>query len=372
MRELIGGLLFALTAVPAAGHTPFEPFASSPDHVVTMVETDGPGRKKERVVTHHSEWTRVETTWEGRRSTQYFKRDEAVTVRIGDGKADEYSTFSIIQGPERLSDWDYTPIKTDERQTFLGEACTVWDVLRARNPDRAAQLTRTSCVTNDGIELWYKIASGSYVFSRAEATRVERRPVASDEVHPPRGLPSLDPWFDNAALPAKMPPDFEAVLDGGDDARKVTRTIRQRGGWTYIEVNAGAVLQTLEISHSFGSFKFRFDAATSNAPARMNVMTLRLPPASGPPLPSSEPQAMDKTETVLGEQCRWYDTMPGVTDVSRAACRTRDGVTLKETFGSWGSSSSFTATRFARRPIRLDEIKPPPAVLDRKAWGLPE
>jgi hypothetical protein len=371
MRRLIGGLLVALIAVPAVGHTPFEPLASSPDHVVTMIETDGAGKKKERVVTHHGEWTRVETTWEGRRATQYFKRDEAVTVRIGDGKAGEYSTFSIVRGPERLSDLDYTPIKTNERQTFLGETCTVWDAQRASNPGPGRpQLNRTSCVTDDGIELWYKFASTTYVFSRAEATRVDRRPVSSDEVHPPRGLPSLDPWFENAAVPDKMPPDFEAALE--DEAHKLTRTIRQHGGWTYIEVSSGAALQTLEISHAFASFRFRYDAGAPTTPARLNVMTLRSPPASGPPLPAREPKDMDKTETVLGEQCRWYDTMPGVMDASHTACRTQDGITLKETFSSWGSTSSFAATRFARRPVRLDEIKPPPAVLDRKTWGLPE
>ena len=60
MRELVGGFLLeflfgfllALIAMPAAGHTPFEPLASSPDHVVSMIETDGL-RKKQRVVTHH-------------------------------------------------------------------------------------------------------------------------------------------------------------------------------------------------------------------------------------------------------------------------------------------------------------------------------
>ena len=325
MRVLVLGLLVAvLAAARASAHTPFEPLASSPDHVVTMIASDGPA-KKERVVTHHGEWTRVDTAWDGRRATQYVKRDEAVTVRSSEGKAGEYGGFSIILGPERLSDWDHTPIKTNERQTFLGEACTVWEVLRARNPGPARpQLTRTSCVTDDGIELWYKVANPSYVFSRAEATRVERRPVTSAEVQPPRGLFDLDPWFENAALPTKTPPDFEAVLEQAGDA-KATRTIRRRGGWTSIAVNSGTALQTLDISHGFGSFKFRFDAATSTARAQIGTMTLRSPPISGPPLPSFVPQDMGKTEIVLGEQCRWYNLMPGVSDGYEAACRTRDG-----------------------------------------------
>jgi hypothetical protein len=373
MRELIGGLLIALIAVPAGGHTPFEPLASSPDHVVTMIETDGPGKKKERVVMHHGEWTRTETTSEGRRATQYFKRDEAVTVRIGDGKADEYATVSIVRGPERVSDWDYTPIKTPVRETFLGETCAVWEVLRARDTGAGrSQLTRLSCVTDDGIELWYKIASGAYVLSRAEATRIERRAIAPNEVQPPRDLLSLDAWFDDAPATANTPSSFETVLERVGDGTKTTRTIRRRGGWTSIGVVSAGALQTLEVSHASGSFTFRIDAALLNAPALLTVMMLRSPPASGPPLPANAPMDLGKHETVLGEQCRWFDMMPGVQDASHAACRTQDGITLKEDFGSWGSHSHFGAIRFLRRPVGLDEIKPPPALLARNRWGLPE
>src|SRR5262249_25602651 len=158
----------------AQGHTPFEPLASSPDHVVTMIDTDG-ARKKHRIVTHHGEWTRVETATEGRRASQFFKRGEAVTVLIGQGRADDYATISVVGGPERPSNWDQTPIKTEERQTILGESCTVWSVMRARDHgSNRPPLTRTSCVTDDGIELWYKFAVPDYVFSHGEATRVER------------------------------------------------------------------------------------------------------------------------------------------------------------------------------------------------------
>jgi hypothetical protein len=371
MRVLVLVLLVAvLAAARASAHTPFEPLASSPDHVVTMIETDGPGKKKERVVTHHGEWTRVDAAWEGRSSSQYFKRGEAVTLTISHGKADEYSGVSVFLSPERSPHWDNAAIRTDERQTFLGETCTVWNVARSRISQN--ELTRTSCVTDDGIELWYRFATPTYVFTRAEATRVERRPVPPVETLPPRNALRLDQWFDNAAVPRKTPPDFEAVLERNGDGPRSTRTIRQRSGWTYAAVNEGTALRTLDISHAFGSFRFRYDAATPAKRAGLNVMTLRSPPISGPPLPSFVPQDMGKTEIVLGEQCRWYNLMPGVSDGYEAACRTGDGVTLKEEFSSWGSRTSFTAVRFARRPVAMDEIRPPPELLDRKRWSLPE
>jgi len=363
-------VLVANAGEAAFAYTPFEPLADSPDYVVTMVETDAPGKKKDRVVRHRGEWTRVDAAWEGRSSIQYFKQGEAVTLTINHGKEGEYSGFSVFLSPERSPYWDRAAIKTGERQTFLGEACTVWDVARSRTSQN--ELTRTSCVTDDGIELWYKVATATYVYTLGEATRVERRPVLAAETLPPRDALRLDQWFDNAAVPAKTPPDFEAVLERTDGGPNSTRTIRQRGGWTSVAVHEGTELRTLDVTHAFGSFRFRFDAATSNAPARLNVMTFRSPPASGPPLPSFEPKGMGKTETVLGEQCRWYDMMPGVADAWRGACRTRDGVTLKEEFSSWGDRRSFVAVRFARRPVALDEIKPPPALLERKTWNLPD
>jgi len=363
-------VLVANAGEAAFAYTPFEPLADSPDYVVTMVETDAPGKKKDRVVRHRGEWTRVDAAWEGRSSIQYFKQGEAVTLTINHGKEGEYSGFSVFLRPERSPYWDRAAIKTGERQTFLGETCTVWDV--ARSGTSPNELRRTSCVTDDGIELWYKLATTTSVFTRAEATRVERRPVPAAETRPPRDALRLDPWFDNAAVPAKTPPDFEAVLERTDGGPKSTRTIRQRGGWTSVAVHEGTALRTLDVTHAFGSFRFRFDAATPTTRAGLNLMTLRSPPVSGPPLPSREPEDTGKTETVLGEQCRWYDMMPGVSDASQGACRTRDGVTLKEEFSSWGDRRSFVAVRFARRPVALDEIKPPPALLERKTWNLPD
>lgn len=369
LLALVSGLI-ANAGETACAQPPFAPLANSPDHVVTMIETDGPGRRKERVVTHHDEWTRIDITSEGRRSARYVKRGEAMTLTISHGKADEYSGVSIFLGPERSSHWDKAAIKTGERQTVLGEPCTVWEVARSRVSRN--DLTQTSCVTDDGIELWYQFSTPAYVFTRGEATRVERRAVPATEVLPPRDALRLDQWFDNAAVPPKAPPDFEAVLEPTDGEPKLTRTVRQRGGWTYAAASEGTTLRTLEVSHAFGSFQFRYEAGTPTTRAGLNVMTLRSPPASGPPLAFGEPRDMGKTETVLGEQCRWYDTMPGVADAWRSACRTRDGITLKEEFGSWGSRSSQVAVRLTRRPISLDEIKPPPALLDLRTWGQPD
>src|SRR5689334_20531944 len=111
---LVGGLLSAAGA-NAFAQAPFEPLATTPDHVVTMTAVLG-GKAQSRIVTHRGEWTRVETTQDGRLTTEYFKRNEATIVRIQRGNADEYSSTTISRGPEQYATWDYKPVRTGERQ----------------------------------------------------------------------------------------------------------------------------------------------------------------------------------------------------------------------------------------------------------------
>src|SRR6201999_4639235 len=97
MRLLVpGSLVFGMATVVsggAAADAPFEPIDSTPDYVIVMTEPMGGGKERTRIVTHHGEWSRVENEQQdGRRSTQYFKRDEATTVRIDPGGPNEVSS----------------------------------------------------------------------------------------------------------------------------------------------------------------------------------------------------------------------------------------------------------------------------------------
>jgi hypothetical protein len=84
-----------------------------------------------------------------------------------------------------------------------------------------------------------------------------------------------------------------------------------------------------------------------------------------------QPTDLNRSDTVLNEHCRWFDMTPGMMDAGRSACLTRDGIALKETHWSRGSGQSWTAVRFARRPVTLNEVTPPAALLDPKLWGIP-
>ena len=172
----------------AAADAPFAPVANVPDYVVTMVERPGDYSRR---VSHHGDWTRVDRM-EGSNhfSTKYFSANGLAAIHIYSPLA----SVSFERGGERSPYADTEPRRTGERQTHLGESCTVWDVRRDNGGQASGGLSHMSCITDDGIELWNKSISRNSVISSAEATRVERRPVAPDDVRPPRALLMLDWW----------------------------------------------------------------------------------------------------------------------------------------------------------------------------------
>jgi hypothetical protein len=373
--SLVSGLV-AGAGAPAAGHAPFEPLASSPDHAVTMTAMLG-GKKQSRIVTHHGEWSRVETEQDGRRTSEYFKRNEATIVRLNRGGANEYSSVSVVRGPERYSNWDYDPVRKEERQTFLGESCTVWEVLRGRDSGRGGPSARTSCVTDDGIELWFRFASGSYVVSSAEATRVERRPVAPAEAQPPNDLLALDWWKpEDQRRPANAtPPEFETIMErsGSSPAQKLIRTVRQHSGWLFTEDMFSNLRSTLKIEHAGRRLTLHFRVDEKGQPKEL--IFLRAPTLdSGTPLNDAmATKPLGQRETILGEACEWFNMMPGVMDAGLTSCRTHDGISLKEVHSGYGGGgSTFVAVRFMRRPVALREVMPPKELLSPKTWDLPE
>jgi hypothetical protein len=131
-----------------------------------------------------------------------------------------------------------------------------------------------------------------------------------------------------------------------------------------------AVRHSLYIAHDSGRMHLVYQSDDSGAPKRL-VITNSLPLPVGVKRPNSmQPKDLARTETVLGESCRWFDMTPGMQDAGRSACRTNDGIVLKEEASSRGGSWTWTAIRLTRRPMSLDEIKPSPALLEPRLWGI--
>ena len=361
---------------PAAADAPFAPRALQPDYAVTMVQKSYLREVGSRNVTHHGNWTRVDLTKDSHHITEYFSANGIANIRI---YGQRY--ISLVRGGEPSSHRDNQPRNSGERQTHLGESCTVWDAWRTKKEQTGgSNLSHLSCITDDGIELWQRSVSGSDVMSSAEATRVERRPVTLEEVKPPGTLLKLDWWDQNPpALTAPITPDHETVMElFGDstDAGKSTRTTRRLGPWQLLEETVGGVRRKLEIAHDSRRMRFEFASDKSGVPKHLTITRLDSTPAdTAVPTPaqseSMQPKSMNRTEAILGEICRWFDMMPEVADAGRSACLTNDGITLKDVRSARGTGvRTWTAVRLSRRPVSLDEIKPPAALLEPQLWGI--
>jgi hypothetical protein len=59
-------------------------------------------------------------------------------------------------------------------------------------------------------------------------------------------------------------------------------------------------------------------------------------------------------------------------DAEHHECRTPDGIPLRIWFWSRGGAASYSATRLSRHPIEFFEVMPPPELLERSRWRLPD
>lgn len=375
MHRLLLLALMLTASTPAAADEPLLPMPAVPDHVVTMSER-AIHRKEDltRTVTHRGDWTRVDKVNPTSISTEYYQRNCSTFPRhVRDKNTGIYTGVWISRGCHRSPDWDYNPVRTDERRIFLGESCTVWTAWQSARM-AGSRMVKTSCVTEDGIELWYKITSGYGLLSWADATKVERRPVSSAEAEPPADLLKIDHWFtESAPNPANTTPDFEMVMRQ-DGAPEFARTVKRHGGWLLDEERAGGARQQLSISNPAAGYWLSFHNLVSGTPFLGINQNARPRPAAIDTSPDSGIKRMDRvSETVLGEQCIWFDMAPGAMHGAHYACRTDDGVALREEWiGERRERRVQTATVFVRRTIMMEEIKPPAELMQPKTWGLPE
>jgi hypothetical protein len=288
------------------------------------------------------------------------------------------SSAFFSRGGVDLSYRNRAPRNTGERQTYLGETCTVWEVSRSGNPGGSGPFD-LSCVTDDGIELWQRSIYDGNVITYAVATRVERRPATVDEVKPPRSLLMLD-WWDQDAATSAASAIFgaETMMElsaQSTDAGKSTRTTRQRGQWQSMDETVSGVRRKLEIAHDSGRMGFEFVWDETGVPKRLTITR----PPSAPEDAATKTSAMwnetNRSETILGETCRWFYLVT-FGDVSRSRCLTTDRVVLKDhwRWRAWEGRpevvQEWTAVRLTRRPVNLDEIKPPAELLDPRVWGI--
>lgn len=368
--------IFIAAATSATADPPFMPISRQPDYVVTMVESQYGNELATRIVTHHGDWTRVDRVEGTYRSAVSYSANGVAGVH--DYRSASLAT--LTRGGTDLSYRDHRPRNTGERQTHLGETCTVWEVSRpGKDVPSDSGLFHLSCVTDDGIELWQRSLYGSTLIASAEATRLERRPVTVDEVKPWRSLLMLD-WWDQDAPTSGAPaiPGSETIMElsgQSADAGKSVRTIRQRGHWQSVEETTNGVRRRLEIARDSERRGFEYVWDESGTPKQLSIIRPASAPEEAPTTTSAMSIDTNRSETILGETCRWFGLMT-MGDVSRSRCVTNDGVMLKDhwRWRGWEERpevvQEWTAVRVTRRPINFDEIKPPAELLDPRVWGI--
>ncbi|MET4846009.1 hypothetical protein ABIF62_006504 [Bradyrhizobium japonicum] len=365
LRRLLLPAIFCLAAnSAAAAHNPFvPPGVTPPDYAMTVrkfheLKIWKPD-EHDTLITHHGDWTRVGSSY-------YLGRRQVSVEDFG-------SAVSFRRGEYRLSYTDYEPRNTREQQIHLGEICTIWDIERRLLSERGpVSYSSLSCVTDDGIELWQRtVDAKGNVWSSREAIHIERRPVADSEVAPRRDL--LPEWDTDAlTVTEQNVPDYETRMEP-PKGRSASRITRRHGPWQFVDQIVG-VRRRIEIKYGSSTLRLNYQSDDAGAPREIYINRALPKPidtaSSSEAAKKFRPQALDKSEIVLGESCRWFNMKPGVSDVSELACLTSDGITLKAV-SSWGTSENWIAVSLTRRPVTIDEIKPPAELLMPQTWGIP-
>jgi hypothetical protein len=367
-------LLIAAVIITFSGMSvdapPFTPIMPQPDYTSIMVEKSRNQEDAGRIVTHHGHWTRIDRTQGLSHTSEFYSVASGARMTVSGQRS-----ITLERKIGSTPNIDLEARNTGERQTYLGESCTVWDQWRTRQPAYGSNVSHLSCITDDGITLWEKTLHGNDVLSSVEASRIERRPIAPEEVQAPRALLTLDWWdTDLPSFDSPSTPDHEAVMElsgASSGSAKSIRTIRRLGPWQFLDETVGSRRWIL-ITHDSHQMQLQYISDPSGAPTRLAIIRPDIISASSTRKLVSKMTELNRSETILGESCRWFNMMPDVVDAGRQSCLTSDRIVLKEVLSGRPmiGEKEWTAVRLTRRPIRLDEIKPPTELLDLHLWGL--
>jgi hypothetical protein len=340
-------------------HAPFAPLRAV-DHVATIVRTpiSGPQVPFEVVVARSGDWQREESSSAEGVSVAFADFASGASFqwfRAAHGPREEFS--ATRENPEN-DDYAYTLTDTGRRETRLGEACAVWEWSKVA-PLAGLDLRWLSCVTSDGVELWQGWQSNGEIREYFHAVRVERRRVRRSEVRLPSRLLTWSYW--RTTPPGGRGYEVELQSGEGDEHRQTRRSIAD---WLYVDTRHESGRRTVGVRQPFGRISY-YDDGGGSLHLGVHRFAEPLPPDRVEAMPGREP------ETIAGEICSWFDTMPGVFDGGADECRTTDGVVLAAS--QWGDGGgpllNVRATSIRRGTLAAGAFEPPPEVLS--VWRRP-
>lgn len=370
IRTVLTALAMICMATIARAETPFNPYPSTGDAVVTkLVWPMNNPTPVAITVYHHADWVRIDHPQSQSTFSMYYNKEKRIGVWLRHGSQGYRYLSAQLNRCEYCSDSQH--INTGKQETYLGESCTIWSLSKSYNTEV------TSCVTADGIELWKRhLTSDGKSIHRTEATSLVRRMVEPQEVHPPKDVFHLSKWLDGdpQIAPQTKLAGYETLLQVRDMAR-ARKTIRKSGPWLLnreVEDSGEERIVSRNVDKGF-SFTVR---KRNGVPT--SLWMERRP--SGPP---ETPGRSGNIEKLFGEECEWIDPtqkISGPQPISSPGdhlyttyCRTADGIDLKIR-RRWGNGRGyiFEATQFRRGTIPLMDAMPPKELLERKTWGFPE
>lgn len=340
---------------------------------------DGKNERTEYEIIRAGIWERQR--WLGLPDQQMFTNyGSGATFYVRPDAAGE-PTFSIELGNRKPRG---EARKTAETITYLDETCRVWVTAQ---PHTGTGMEHQDCVTEDGIPLLRdyatnragtlseKLVAGTPIAARM--MRFERAPVGQSEVRPPAMLFRWSSW---GVLGQKSLDDersYEVRLeDKGDEVSRRPAsaiTLRRLSQTELVVKRQGGRIHTVKYRSpsrivEFGSYDdgrphiLRVQSISGNL-ARMEA---RLAAGSGPP------KALEETETILSEGCRWYNLFPNMQDASREECRTGDGIPLARRETSWGRQTLIArATVVRRQSMEPKDLLPPSELISPHFWLRP-
>lgn len=344
-----------------------------PDYIATM-EYSGPPTSLAHL-RHHGGWLRS-----GGEGSSHFEGPGLHVWFTRELEGDRYDSFEIKQ--EVVPNWTRPErVKTGKLATYLGETCTIWDLVDPTAPPGGWSLPLRDCITHDGIQMahgWAAEDGGIREPPRWRLTSLTRAAVREEETLPP---PELFDWRNFTAFAAPTPslgaetePDFVAKMDGSFHSRAAVRYRKRHFPWLRTDTKFADGAWNIDIvnERNHAALLFRataqgaFESLSINGP---RVWTRDL--LSDADSDAEQKGVIVEFGTLLGEECKITTDMR--CERIRTEWRTADGIVLKEeeAGGRAYNPEEWTVVELQRRPVELSQVMPPAEIFERARWGLP-
>ena len=343
-----------------------------PDYVAVMQALDKDEVQIDPTVTiiHHDGMFLSETRRDDRTSIGFGPdRNEPMLrwSRQADGEVTLLELFLGSRKPDLPNAG--TPRSTGNVSTISGERCAWRETVDNPISPATSLVREQNCVTDDGIVIETKLLTPDEVpIYHTRLASLTRRPVALSEIEPPPEIMAPEFWLrpirSHDADPSK--PDFDITLErAGHPTIRLLRHYPWNAWERHVPDGPVSIRIWNELDDQGISY---FQASgyrrlTAERVTGGNARAFDFNDASGK-------VALDRTETILGETCQWFDIMPGMQEVGNRQCLTRDGLPLKLDMGGTNATLPYTATSLRRRPVDLSEMQLPPDAFLLKEWGL--